>query len=220
MFIGHFAVGFASKKLAPQTNLGWLIAAPLFLDLIWPLFLLLGWERVKIEPGNTAFTPLNFVSYPVSHSLLTVIGWAVLFALVYFAFSKYLRGAIVVGGGVLSHWLLDAIVHRPDLPLYPGSSTMIGFGLWNSIPGILLVELLLYIIGVRIYWETTRAIDKIGTFGFWLFAAVLLLIYIGNIIGPPPENVNMLAGVALLIWIFPFLAAFIDRHRTVTEILK
>ena len=213
MFIGHVAIGFASKRLAPEANLGWLIAAPLFLDLIWPVFLLLGLEKVQIESGNTAFTPLNFVHYPITHSLLTAAFWSILFALVYFAFSRYLTGAIIIGFGVLSHWLLDAVVHRPDLPIYPGSQALIGLGLWNSIPGTLIVEGLLFLAGVIIYWKTTRALDKIGSLGFWAFIGFLILIYIGNVLGPPPESINMLATVALLVWIFTFWAGWFDRHR-------
>ncbi len=92
----HFAVGFASKRLAPQTSLGTLIAAAVLLDLLWPVFVLLGWEQVRIEPGNTAFTPLNFVSYPISHSLVGAIGWATLFALLYYAFTRYRSGSVLI----------------------------------------------------------------------------------------------------------------------------
>lgn len=218
MFLGHFAVGFASKKLTPETNLGWLIAAPIFLDLIWPVFLLLNLEQVKIEPGNTALTPFNFVSYPISHSLVGALGWSVLFALLYFSFSKQWQSAIVIGAGVLSHWVLDAIVHRPDLPLYPGDPDMVGLGLWNSIPGTLLVEGLLFLAGTGIYWRITHANDRIGSIGFWSFTIFLLLVYIANVVGPPPESVNALAGFALIMWIFPFWAAFFDSHRRVKRI--
>jgi membrane-bound metal-dependent hydrolase YbcI (DUF457 family) len=167
MFIGHFAVGFASKPLAPKANLGWLIAAPLFLDLIWPVFLLFGSETVRIEPGNTAFTPLNFVHYPISHSLATAAVWSVLFGLLYYLFGRYKLGALVAGIGVFTHWLLDTVVHRPDLPLYPGSETKIGFGLWNSIPATVLIEGLLFILGFGIYWKMTRPLNRKGTIGFW-----------------------------------------------------
>lgn len=131
MFIGHYAVGFASKRFAPRTSLGTLIAAALFLDLLWPNFVLMGWEQVRIEPGNTAFTPLNFVSYPISHSLLAAVGWATLFALLYLLATRYRRGAVVIWFGVVSHWVLDFVTHRPDLPLYPGGP-LLGLSLWNS----------------------------------------------------------------------------------------
>ncbi|PYX42210.1 MAG: hypothetical protein DMG81_02080, partial [Acidobacteria bacterium] len=89
MFIGHFAVGFASKKFAPRSSLAVLLAAPLFADILWPLFLLLGWEQVRIDPGNTKFTPFDFVSYPWSHSLLMDVVWATAFSIVYYAISHY-----------------------------------------------------------------------------------------------------------------------------------
>ena len=100
MFIGHFAVGFASKKFAPRTNLGVLMAAPLWLDILWPFFLLLGWEHVRIDPGNTRFTPLDLYDYPWSHSLLMSVIWATLFAGIYYAISRYRTGAIVIWIGV------------------------------------------------------------------------------------------------------------------------
>ena len=155
MFIGHFAVGFASKRLAPQTSLGTLIAAAVMLDLLWPVFVLLGWEQVRIEPGNTAFTPLNFISYPISHSLLAAIGWATLFALLYYAVKRYRAGAVLIWIGVVSHWLLDFVVHRPDLPLYPGGPRL-GLGLWNSILATVIVEGLMYAAGVWIYLRVTE----------------------------------------------------------------
>src|SRR5437763_10930689 len=117
MFIGHNAVGFASKRLAPRTSMLWLMAAPMLLDLLWPLFLVLGIEHVRIAPGNTKFTPLDFYDYPWSHSLLMSIVWGVLFALVYFATSRYAAGAVTLAFGVVSHWIFDFITHRPDLPL-------------------------------------------------------------------------------------------------------
>src|SRR3954470_9288207 len=117
MFIGHFAVGFASKRAAPDTNLGILMLAPLFLDLLWPIFLLLGIESVKIDPGNTAFTPLDLHDYPWTHSLLMAVVWSLLYgAVVFFAGHRDQRGGVVCALGVFSHWVLDFITHRPDMP--------------------------------------------------------------------------------------------------------
>jgi hypothetical protein len=129
LFIGHFAVGFASKRVAPRTSLGTLMLAALFLDALWPVFLLCGIERVRIEPGNTAFTPLAFEHYPVSHSLFMALVWAVLFALLYRARTGFAAGALWVGVGLVSHWVLDFVTHRPDLPLLPFGSTRLGLGL-------------------------------------------------------------------------------------------
>src|SRR5580704_6715491 len=100
------------------------------LDLLWPLFLLAGWEQVRIDPGNTAFTPLDFVSYPYSHSLAMSVVWGILFALLYWGATRYVAGAVVIGFGVVSHWILDFVTHRPDLPLYPGGTARVGLGLW------------------------------------------------------------------------------------------
>src|SRR5205809_5481801 len=131
MFLGHYAVGFASKKLAPRASLGVLIAAPILLDLLWPIFLILGWEHVAVEPNRNPFLRFVFMSYPLSHGLVAAFAWATLFASLYFGLARYLTGAIVVWFGVISHWLLDYIVHRPDLPLYAGNSRLVGLGLWN-----------------------------------------------------------------------------------------
>ncbi len=147
MFLGHFGVGFAAKAASPKTSLGTLFLATQFIDLLWPSLLLIGAERVRIEPGATKVTPLDFVYYPISHSLLAVLGWALLFALLYQLFRGYPRGSIIVGLAVVSHWLLDAIVHHPDLPLYPGSGYVVGLSLWSSLSGTLVVELLIFAIG-------------------------------------------------------------------------
>src|SRR4051812_35542024 len=169
MFIGHFAAGFAGKRAANQTSLGVLIAAACFLDFVWPLFLLLGWEEVRIEPGNTPFTPFNFVSYPWSHSLLMSLVWSLVFGGVYWLWTRYRAGAIMSGILVFSHWVFDWITHRPDLPLYPGSSTYLGLGLWYSVPATLAVELVMYAAGIALYIALTRANDAVGRYSLWAF---------------------------------------------------
>ena len=115
MFLGHFAVGFGAKRLAPRASLGTLLLAAQFIDLLWPTLVLLGVERVRIAPGITAVVPLDFEHYPISHSLLAVVGWALLFGAVYFLIRRDRRTSLVLGLAVLSHWLLDWITHRPDL---------------------------------------------------------------------------------------------------------
>ena len=117
MFLGHYGVAFAAKRAAPRTSLGTLAFATQFLDELWPILLLMGLEQVRIVPGLMAANSLDFVSYPISHSLVAAIGWAILIGLVYFVIRRYGRGAWVVAALVASHWLLDAPMHRPDLPL-------------------------------------------------------------------------------------------------------
>lgn len=215
MFIGHFAVGLASKRIAPRASLGVLMAAPNLLDLLWPVFLLLGWEQVRIDPGNTAFTPLDFVSYPISHSLLTACGWGTLFALLYWLVARYVRGAVVIACSVVSHWVLDFIVHRPDLPLYPGGPR-VGLGLWNSVPAAIALEVAMYAAGAWLYLSMTRARNRVGSYALWAFLAFGLVAYVGNIMGPPPPSTRAIAVVALTLWLVPLWAWWIDRHREVT----
>jgi len=214
MFIGHFAVGLASKRAAPRASLSVLMAAPNLLDLLWPIFLLLSWEQVRIEPGNTAFTPLDFVSYPISHSLLTASGWGALFALLYWARTHYTRGAVVIGLSVVSHWVLDFITHRPDMPLYPGGPKF-GLGLWNSVPATISVEVPMYVVGAWLYLSMTRARDRTGSYALLAFLAFGLVTYVANILGPPPPNPRAIAFVTLTLWLVPVWAWWIDRHRTV-----
>lgn len=213
MFIGHFAVGFASKRLAPRLPLGVLMAAPLLLDLLWPVFLLLGWEHVAIAPGDTAVTPLRFIAYPYSHSLLMSVVWAAVAAI--FCWWRWREGqaAVVIAVGVVSHWVLDFITHRPDLPLYPGNSPVFGLGLWHSVTATIVVESLLFAFGVWVYHAATRPLDRVGRIAYWTFVLFLVVAYFSNLFGPPPPSVTALAWVALSIWLVPFWANWFDRHR-------
>ena len=213
MFIGHFAVGFGAKKAAPQVNLGTLFFASQFLDLIWPLFLILGIEHAKIDPGNTAFTPFDFFDYPISHSLLTSIGWSVLIGGIFFYFKNNLRNSIIIGCAVFSHWILDFITHKPDLPVAPGIRTVLGLGLWNSVTGTIVVEGALFFGAVFIYTKTTRSTDRVGNYALWGLIALLLISYIANIMLPTPPNMTAVAYAGLAQWIFIAWAYWIDRHR-------
>jgi len=213
MFIGHYAVAFAAKRAAPRVSLGVLVAATSLLDLLWPLCLLLGWERARIDPGNTAFTPLAFVHYPISHSLVSAAGWSLLCGLVYWGATRYRSGAVVVALVALSHWYLDALVHRPDLPLYPGSPLRVGLGIWNSIPATLLLEGAMFAGGVWLYAAATRAKDAVGRYAFPGFVVFMALAYAGNLLGPPPPSWQAVAWVGIAAWLFPFWAEWFDRHR-------
>jgi membrane-bound metal-dependent hydrolase YbcI (DUF457 family) len=215
MFIGHFAVGLASKRFAPRTSMGLLAAAPSFLDLLWPFFLLLGWETVRIDPGNTRYSKFDFVSYPWTHSLLMSVVWASGFALVYYLITRYRPGTIAIWIGVVSHWVLDWITHRPDLPLYPGGPKF-GLGLWNSIAGTMIVELVMFAVGIWMYIGTTRARDRIGRYGFLGFIVVLLLIDVSDrFSGPPPSAIAVAWSAIIAFGILIPWAWWFDRHRIV-----
>jgi hypothetical protein len=214
MFIGHYALGLAAKRIAPRTSLGTLIAAPTLADLIWPVFLLLGWERVTVVPGPNPLLLFRFDSYPISHSLLTLCGWGLLFGMLYRMRTGYMRGAVVVALLVVSHWVLDFVTHRPDLPLYPGGPR-VGLGLWNWIAGALFVEAVMFVAGLAIYLTTTRARDRIGRYGLAGFVLVLLLSYVASLLSPPPTNMGALAvGGIVFGWLFVWVAAWVDGHRT------
>jgi hypothetical protein len=213
MFIGHFAVGFAAKKFAPRTSLALLLAAPLFLDLLWPWFLLLGWERVRIDPGNTRFTPLDFVYYPWSHSLVMAVVWATTFALVYHLLVRYWPSTLAIWIGVVSHWVLDWITHRPDLPLYPGGPRY-GLALWNSIAGTMAVEISMLALGVWLYVRTTRAGDRVGRYAFITYVILLLMLYVGDRYSAPPQSVAEIVWPAIIAeFILILWAWWFDNHR-------
>lgn len=214
MFIGHIAVGLAAKRVAPKTSLGLLVAAPLALDLLWPILVLAGVERVQIDPGNTAFTPLAFTYYPWSHSLLMSLVWSVAAGAAYWLWRRYRAGALVLAAGVFSHWVLDAVSHRPDLPLYPGSATMIGLGLWNSVPATLVVECAIFAAGVWLYASQTTPRDGVGRWGFWAFVIFLAVVYAINVFGPRPPSVRAIGFAGLALWLLPLWAWWFDSHRT------
>jgi membrane-bound metal-dependent hydrolase YbcI (DUF457 family) len=220
MFLGHYGLAFAAKRAAPRTSLGALTFAAQFLDELWPILLLLGIEKVRIVPGLMAASPLDFVHYPFSHSLLMAVVWGALIGGVYYLLRRHGRGAWVIAILVVSHWFLDLVVHRPDLPLWPGAnSPKYGWGVWNSVAGTYAIELAIYAIGIVIYLRATRALDKVGSWGLWAYVIVLALIYVSSNGSPPPSE-RALAWTALGIWLFVPWAWWVDKHRTpVTAVL-
>jgi hypothetical protein len=214
MFIGHFAVAFAAKPAAPSASLGTLFLACEWVDLVWPVFLFAGLERIEIRPGITAFTPLDFVHYPWTHSLVMCVVWAVAFGALYLLIRGNRRAALVVGAVVLSHWLLDLIVHRPDLPLAPGGQARWGLGLWNSVAGTIALEGALFIGALVFYMNRTRALDRIGSWGLWGIVLLLVLAYFGTAFGPQPPSVSAIAWAGLTGGIIMALLGYwVDRHR-------
>jgi hypothetical protein len=216
VFIGHFALGFAAKRVAPGVSLAVLFVAAQLADVLWPFFLALGLEQVRIDPGNTAFTPLDFVSYPYSHSLLLLVVWGVVFGFVYkTAWGGDVFVAVLLGALVVSHWLLDFVTHRPDMPLYPGSARF-GLGLWNSIGATLAVETGLFAAGVAIYVRMTRARDQVGRWITCGLVVLLLVAYVGNVVGGAPPSVTAIwiAGITGFVLLIA-LSEWVDRHRVV-----
>ena len=219
MFIGHFAVGLAAKKISPRIKLGTLFLASQLIDLIWPLFILLGLEHVRVDPGNTAVVPLDFYNYPFTHSLAGVLFWAVILGLIFYFIRKVIKDSVLIGLLVISHWVLDLITHRPDLALAPGSDMFFGLGLWNSFNASLIAEFTIFVIGAILYLKITTAKDKTGVYAFWGLSIFLIAITLGNYYGPPPpDNSTVIGLVGMIQWLFIPWAYWIDRHRTVRVI--
>ena len=217
MFIGHFAVAFAAKRAAPEVSLGTLFLAAQLADLVWPTLVLLGIESFTIRPGITAVTPLDFTRYPYSHSLVGMALWGVLLGSVFFIFRRNARGAAVLVAVVLSHWLLDFISHRPDLPLTLSGAERFGLGLWHSRVATLAVEGLLFAACVWAYARATRAADRSGRWSFIAFVIFLVAVYLANIFGPPPPSVAAVAWSAQAIWLLVAWGYWIDHHRTASR---
>src|SRR5919206_3052204 len=148
MILGHYGLAFAAKRVAPRTSLGTFAFAAQWLDELWPILVLAGIERVGVAPGLMPANPLDFEYYPYSHSLAGAIVWGVLIGGICYAMRRDRRSATVVGLLVLSHWILDLPMHRPDLPLWPGSAVRVGLGGWRSIPLTIAVELSVFVAGL------------------------------------------------------------------------
>jgi hypothetical protein len=214
MFIGHFAGGFAAKRAAPRASLGTYVAAALFLDLLWPVLLLLRIEQVRIDPGDTAFTPFDFISYPWSHSLLMAVVWSLAFGQAHYLIRKDAATAKMLAAVVFSHWVLDWVTHRPDLQLAPGLAFRTGLSLWNSVPATVAVEVALFLGAAWWYARATEPLDGIGRWAWYALIAVLLTFY-GATFGPPPHpgQERLVAIGTIALWIFVPWAASVDRHR-------
>jgi hypothetical protein len=218
MLVGHFAVGLGAKPIAPRVSVGTLMLAAVVADLLFWAFVLLGVEHVRVSPGITATNALDLYDIPLSHSLAMDAVWAVLLGGSYFLRHRSARGAWVLAAVVLSHWVLDFVSHRPDMPLAPGLHTYLGLRLYNSRIGIFIVEGVLWVVGVVIYAQATRAKNRAGLFGFWLVVALLTLLWISTLNGSPPSNLRV-AGISSLIFFSCVVvwAYWMDRVRSIKE---
>ena len=188
MFIGHFAMGLAASRVEKRLALGTALLASQLPDAIWPYLLLTGAETVSIVPGDTAMTPLRFDSYPWSHSLLMVTVAGLVLAGLYRAMGGAARSAAFVAALAVSHWFLDFMTHRPDMPVAPWSDLKLGLGMWNSVPLTVIVESLMYIGAVAFYARGRKV-----SLGFWILIATLGATYVANVVGPPPPGVTPVA---------------------------
>ena len=218
MFIGHFGVALMAKPIAPKTSLGTLMLAFSLPDLLGFIFLIVGIEHFSIQPGITAANPLNLYDIPLSHSLAMDVIWGALLAAAYFFVRRYPLGAWVVFLAVLSHWLLDFVSHRPDISLAPGVNIYVGLGLYDSIRATLIVEGLLWLLGIGVYVYSTYSETRTGIYAFWGMVALLTVLWSSGIAGPPPPNAatveiaNVIIFSSVVAW-----AYWVDRSRALKK---
>jgi hypothetical protein len=214
VFVGHFALGFATKPLAHKVSLGTLILAAVLSDVLWIGFFAAGVEEVIIQPGIMVANSLNLVYIPFSHSLLMSAVWGGLFGTVYFLLRQDLRGACILFALVVSHWVLDFATHRPDMPLAPGIDARFGLGLWNSRAATFIVEGALWFAGLTWYTRTTKAGSRVGVFAFWGMIALLTILWLLSLSGDPPPSLQALAIInTIFIAIVEAWAYWMNRNR-------
>jgi len=213
MFIGHFAVGLAAKPAAPGVSLAVLFAAALLADILWPVLVIFGIEQVRIAPGITTVVPLDFISYPYSHSLLLLVIWGLAMGWLFGRGDQ--RAILVIAALVVSHWILDFVTHRPDMPVYPGGPKL-GLELWRSVWLTMIAEIPMFLVGAWLYMKTTRPTQAVGRWSLLLMLTTLLMIYIGDMASPePPPSVEAMTAVAIggsvlfIAW-----SGWTDRYRS------
>lgn len=224
MFLGHYGIGFALKRAEPKLSLGTLFIATQLLDLLWGIFVLLGWEHADIVPGYTAITPLEFTDYPISHSLVGALVWGVVAAAAYYSWptrdtSRHWQASLIVGLAVFSHYPLDVLVHVPDLPLLGNESAKLGLGLWNNRAATLALEALVFGTGLALY--LTRRSHRHPVRAGRVLVVVLLLIatYVASTFGPLPPSMTVVAvSVIVLVLAMGVLGAWADRRATADEL--
>lgn len=216
MFVGHYGVSFAAKRGEKTIPLWTLFLAVQLLDVFWGAFVLLGIERVRIVPGITASNPLDLYYMPYTHSLVAAVLWSVGAYIAYRlirSFSGSHRAALLVALAVFSHWALDFIVHRPDLPLYD-DAPKVGLGLWNYPAPALLLEIAVLFGGILLYLRSTTATTRLGRFGMPAFGVVMVIVQAVAFFGAPPPSDRSAAIEALVFYAtFAAVAGWLDRQR-------
>jgi hypothetical protein len=214
MFVGHYGVSFSAKKVEPSIPLWVLFFAVQFLDVLWAPFILLGIEKVRIVPGITASNPLDLYYMPYTHSLVAAVFWSCVGGIVYQFAARPSRGqsSLFVGLAVFSHWVLDFIVHRPDLPLYDNSAK-VGLGLWNAPSLAFGLEAALLFGGMWLCLRG-RLARSLGTVAF---GALMLGIQAYVFFGPPPTSDRAAASTALIAYaVFAAVIWWLQDRRAVT----
>lgn len=220
MFIGHYGIGFALKKVEPRLSLGLLIFGAVMLDILFGVFLLAGFEHARIAPGVTVVSPFEFYDYPISHSAVGAVVWAAVVFLAYWLWPKgdrvsRKRPAFILAVAIFSHFILDVISHTPDMTIFGNNSPGLGLSLWNNLAGTMVVELGLLFIGIALYMSATCSVSSSGKYGLALMILILLVLSIGNIFGPtPPDMISVAVTITAGQLALVALAFWVDRNRT------
>jgi membrane-bound metal-dependent hydrolase YbcI (DUF457 family) len=215
MFVGHYGPAFAGKAAGRTIPLWVLFVAVQLIDILWTIFVLLGVEKARIVPGITAANPLDLYYMPYTHSLVGAAFWSIAAGIVY----RFLRrgdgltAALIVGAAVFSHWVLDWLVHRPDLALYD-DTLKVGLGLWNYPIPALLLELAILFGGMLLYLRATAAATAAGRYGMVIFVVVLAALQWANLYAPPPPSDKVAAATGLVLYaVLTAIAWRLERQR-------
>jgi LexA-binding, inner membrane-associated putative hydrolase len=217
MLAGHFAVAFIAKRIEPKISLGTLVFAAMLADLLWCVFLIAGVESVGVKagivpgPSVRALDVLEAREIGFSHSLLADLVWAVIFAGLYLLRGNR-RGAWILLGAVVSHWVLDVASHPPDMPIAPAIPNRFGLGLWNSVPATIFVEGLFWLIALAVYMRASRDQGRFRTYLLWAGVVLITVAWLGNITGPPPSEIASIGFSSLTFFSLSVIWAYwVDR---------
>jgi hypothetical protein len=215
VFVGHYGPSLAAKALTKTIPLWVLFIAVQLVDVLWSIFVLMGIERVRIVPGITATNPLDLYYMPYTHSLVAATFWSVTAIMTYKVLSRQdgWSAAAIVGMAVFSHWVLDLLVHRPDLPLYD-NTMKVGLGLWNLPVLAFALEIVFLFFGLYVYLRATKPVGRGGRYGMLIFAVVMLPVQAFVFFGPPPSSGSAAAITALVSYaVFAAVAYQLEKMR-------
>lgn len=224
MFLGHYGAALALKRAEPKLSLGTLFVAAQLLDLLWGIFLLLGWEHARLLPDDNPLLVFQFYDYPISHSLVGALAWGLVAGAAYYSWptrdtTRHWQAAALVAAAVASHWVLDVIVHLPDLPLAGNDSSKLGFGLWTHFGVSVALELLVLAAGLALYVVRRSRRHPVRPVRLAVVVLVLVGTYAASLLGPLPPSLAVV-GVSDIVFILVLgaLAAWADRAATPAEL--
>ena len=224
MFLGHYGVALALKRAEPKISLGSLFLATQLADLLWGCFLLLGWEQVRIVPDPNPLLNFEFIDYPISHSLAGMIGWGVAAAIVYYSWptrdtTRHWQASALIGLAVVSHYLLDVLVHSPDLTLAGNDSPKLGLGLWSHFGLSVTLEFLALAAGAAVYVGLRSRRHPVRPVRLAIVLLILAGTYAAAILGPPPPSTAVIAvGDIAFVLGMAALGAWADKAASSAEL--